>query len=327
MVWKEVLNTYGGSPLDRRNNFRKGVELIERAEASTYARCLVLDERLRVLEADGYLAWMPRNQVDPKMVYMEAFLGDWVRSEDETWACFAVHLQAGAEAARFEGNGTQFSELRALTGRGSLSMEERAIASHSKSLMEFHKRHRFCGLCGNPTVAEEGGSRRRCSKNLVGEEARDGVHGQCHGMWFPRSDPVVIAVVVSEDRCLLARKAEWPLGVYSALAGFMEHGESCEDAVRREIFEEAGIHVGACRYHSSQPWPFPYSLMLGFLAEAKTTTITVDEQELETARWFTVDEVQAMVSSTEGERLPPAMAIAHQLAASFARRDPIASFH
>mmetsp|Transcript_10501 Transcript_10501/g.32115 ORF Transcript_10501/g.32115 Transcript_10501/m.32115 type:complete len:327 (+) Transcript_10501:38-1018(+) len=325
MAYQEVLNTYSGSPLDRRNNFRKGIELIEQAEASAYAKCVVLDAKLRVLEADGSITWIPRRDVDREQVEMEAFLGDWVRSEEEIWTCFVALLRADADTARFEKD-ARFAELRGLTGRGRLSMEERAIASHSKSLMEFHRRHRFCGLCGSSTVAEEGGSRRRCSNNPLGEHARDNVPGQCRGMWFPRTDPVVIAVVVSGDRCLLARKAEWPPGVYSALAGFMEHGESCEDAVRREIFEEAGIRVGACRYHSSQPWPFPYSLMLGFLAEAKSTTISVDEQELETARWFTVEEVHAMIDSTEGERLPPPMAIAHQLAASFARRDAIAAF-
>jgi NAD+ diphosphatase len=142
-------------------------------------------------------------------------------------------------------------------------------------MLFWHSRHRFCGLCASPTRSEEAGHMRRCTDPA------------CHTMHFPRTDPAVIMLVTDGDRALLGRNKNFPLpGMYSTLAGFVEPGESLEGAVAREVREETAIEVAGVHYHSSQPWPFPANIMLGFYAEAATTEISVDYGELEDARWF-----------------------------------------
>jgi len=212
--------------------------------------------------------------------------------------------------------------LRALAH--TLPAADAALAAHARSLLEFHARHAFCGRCGQPTRVASHGAKRRCTAE------------NCSGEWFPRTDPVVIAVVVDveRDRCLLGRQARWPVGRFSALAGFMEHGESCEEAVAREVREEAGVvvDVGRCRYHSTQPWPFPYNLMVGMVAAGSgAVDIAAGDGELEDARWFTREEMAEMVHRCDdkdgGElRVPPPMAIAHHLCKAFADRHPITIF-
>lgn len=244
-MWVDVINTYAGSPLNRLNNERKEVDLFVRVEASPKAVCVVFDGRYQVLASkEGCLAWIERDRLWEKLTgagveensVTEAFLGEWDRMEDGVWTCFAVQVASGLNGMFDElCPEAKFVNLRAMSVSKNISMEELAVAAHGKALMEFHRRHRFCGLCGAETVAEEGATKRRCQRNIAGENARHDVPGTCPGMWFPRTDPVVICVVVDGNRCLLGRKKEWPHGVYSALAGFMEHGESCEDAVRREV--------------------------------------------------------------------------------------------
>ena len=141
-------------------------------------------------------------------------------------------------------------------------------------MMFWHSRHRFCGLCGNPTRSEEAGHMRSYTDPA------------CNTMHFPRTDPAVIMLVSDGDRALMGRSKHFPPGMYSTLAGFVEPGESLEMAVAREVREETGIEIGPVHYHSSQPWPFPANIMLGFHAEALTTEITVDYGELEDARWY-----------------------------------------
>ena len=169
--------------------------------------------------------------------------------------------------------GVRFADLRQLAGR--LERQEGALLAFARAMLFWHSRHRFCGLCGNPTRSEEAGHMRRCSDP------------GCQTMHFPRTDPAVIMLVTHGDRALLGRNKNFPVpGMYSTLAGFVEPGESLEDAVAREVREETAIAVSAVHYHSSQPWPFPANIMLGFHAEAASTEITVDYSELEDARWF-----------------------------------------
>jgi NAD+ diphosphatase len=177
-----------------------------------------------------------------------------------------ARLATGLEAAT-----VRFADLRQLAGR--LDQHEAALLAHARAMMYWHARHRFCGVCGSPTKSEEAGHMRRCTAPT------------CNAMHFPRTDPAVIMLVTHGDDALLGRSRHFPPGMYSTLAGFVEPGESLEDAVAREVREESGIVVGAVHYHSSQPWPFPANIMLGFYAEALSREITIDFGELEDARW------------------------------------------
>jgi NAD+ diphosphatase len=176
-----------------------------------------------------------------------------------------------------------------------LSDDDAGLLAYAQSLLHWHRTHRFCGRCGEPLTAIEAGFARRCTNEHV-------VH--------PRTDPVVIMLVVDGDRALLGRQPSWPEGRYSALAGFVEPGESLEAAVSREVKEEAGVEVGQVRYRASQPWPFPASLMIGFEAEYAGGVADAADDELEEARWFD----RAELADDAGDLiLPPRMAIARRL--------------
>lgn len=182
---------------------------------------------------------------------------------------------------------------------------ESAILAQARSLIDWHARHRFCAVCGSPSELADGGYVRRCRNEVCGAEH------------FPRTDPVVIMMVLRGDACLLGRQPRFMPGMYSALAGFVEPGESIEEAVRREVLEEVGIRAGAVRYVASQPWPFPSSLMIGCFAEALEETITIDAEELDEARWFPKSDIPAMLArsmTSEQPRMPPPLSLAHQLA-------------
>jgi len=167
----------------------------------------------------------------------------------------------------------RFHDLRYL---GSiLPADEANLAAHARALVSWHRLQGFCGVCGQPTRAESAGNTRVCTDPGCGQQ------------FFPRVDPAIIVLVASGAQCLLGRQTNWPEGRYSTIAGFVEPGESLEDAVRREVMEETNVAVGEIRYHSSQPWPFPSSLMLGFQAEALSREIRLNDGELEDAAWFT----------------------------------------
>jgi NAD+ diphosphatase len=175
-----------------------------------------------------------------------------------------------------------------------------ALLAYAKAMTHWHHRHRFCGDCGSPTTSVHGGAVRVCTNERC---------GQHH---FPQTDPAIIVLVASENRCLLGRQPSWPEGLYSTLAGFVEPGESLEAAVVREVREETGVEVGEIRYFSSQPWPFPSSLMLGFTAQAVSDAIRVDQDELENARWFTREEMRDMLKRGT-LKLPFKLAISYHL--------------
>ncbi len=173
------------------------------------------------------------------------------------------------------------------------------------SLLAWHASHRFCGKCGQPSEMRIGGYKRVCTA--------------CATEHFPRTDPVAIMLTVTRDRCILGRGRHFPPNMYSALAGFIEPGETIENAVRRETFEESGIRLGRVVYHASQPWPFPYSLMIGCFGEALDENITPDTAELEDCRWFDRAEVLSMLDRTHPTLFtPPPGAIAHHLIRAWA---------
>jgi len=206
---------------------------------------------------------------------------------------------AGMDEGRTAQIGVRFADLRQLGAR--LERREGALLALARAMMFWHSRHRHCGLCGSPTKSEEAGHMRRCTDP------------GCDAMHFPRTDPAVIMLVTDGDRVLLGRNKNFPApGMYSTLAGFVEPGESLEDAVAREVREETAIEVGAVHYHSSQPWPFPANIMLGFYAEATSTAITVDYGELADARWFERDWLLSHADD-DSFRLPRLDSIARRL--------------
>jgi len=206
-----------------------------------------------------------------------------------------VELREAAAAAQLPSS-TELRELRPLTPV--LSPQSASLLAYARALSLWKARHRFCGVCGAPNLPARAGHVMRCS--------REG----CANETFPRLDPAIIVLVsdAGGERALLGRQASWPAGRYSTIAGFVEPGESLEDAVVREVEEETGVHVTDVRYESSQPWPFPSSLMLGFRAVARTHEITLRDGELEDARWFTRADVAAGHPT-----LPPAGSISARL--------------
>ena len=162
-----------------------------------------------------------------------------------------------------------------------LGHADSAVLAYASALVHWHRTHRFCGACGQPTKSVRGGHVRRCTG------------AACRREHFPRTDPAVITLVIDGDRCLLARRRDWAPGRRSTVAGFVEPGETLEHTVAREVLEEVGVRVGEVRYRGSQPWPFPQSLMLGFRAVAETTSITVDGDEIAEADWYTPERIHA----------------------------------
>jgi NAD+ diphosphatase len=212
------------------------------------------------------------------------------------------------EIAALPAGFTAMTARELLTLTPPLPGELLAQFAQAASLLAWHERTRFCGCCGSPVKSQAGGSQRVCTA--------------CGHIAFPRTDPVAIMLVVDKaaQRCLLGRTPHFPPGMYSALSGFVDAGESVEEAARREVFEESGIRIGQIRYQASQPWPLPHSLMLGFVAEALTTEISRDPAELEDCRWFTRSEVAQMMArlaqspaDTSAPLPPPVGTIAHRL--------------
>ena len=240
------------------------------------------------LEADEpRLGWVP-----PLADYIEEATEDpvFLGLSGET-PCFTADFSAMDEdqaKARFC-EGAKFIDLRSIAGE--LGPASASIAATAKGVLSWHATHPFCARCGAPSLIENGGWRRKCES--------------CNGLHFPRTDPVVIMLILRDDQVLLGRQSVWPPGLYSLLAGFMEPGETFEDAVRRETKEETGIDVGRVGYLGCQPWPFPSNLMIGCVAEAESQTIKLDPNELEDAQWISRAKMSIILEGKHPRIAPP----------------------
>jgi len=214
---------------------------------------------------------------------------------------FAVAIDPAAAAALKADNAFEVTDLRSIAVRGLIEADHLPPLAEGKALLNWHTRHRFCPNCGSATQPVEAGWRRDCPS--------------CQTPHFPRTDPVAIMLPVASDRCVLGRSHRFQPGMWSCLAGFIEPGESIEDAVRRETHEEAGIVCGRVAYFRSQPWPFPTSLMIGCHAEAISHDIVIDRNELADARWFDREEVASMIARKhpDGLTAPAPVAIAYHI--------------
>ncbi len=216
-------------------------------------------------------------------------------------AVFGMGISQGSVEKLAGRDDVAVTELRGMAMQGAIPAEELSAIAMAKSMVTWHQRHGFCANCGARTAMKEGGWKRDCPN--------------CKAEHFPRTDPVVIMLVTSGDKCLMGRQQRFPPGMYSCLAGFVEAAETIEDAVRREVFEEAGIRCTDVRYYMTQPWPYPSSLMIGCAARALNEDVVVDRAELEDARWFSRDEARLMITRKHPDRLagPHPFAIAHHL--------------
>jgi len=303
-------HVFAGNPLDRGEVERRDEDWIAARATDPDSRFLpmrgphVLVNAAATGSGEPALGWLPWNSLAPHVTDPSPLLLGML--EGTTY--FAIDLggdEPAAVAVEAMG-GYRFEEARA-AAETLLSATEAGIMAQGRAQVNWHNRHGFCSVCGHATQVRRGGQKRECPA--------------CKAEHFPRTDPVIIMLVSDGDRCLLgqSRGRLQAMNRYSALAGFMDQGEAIEEAVAREVMEEAGIRVRSVRYHSSQPWPFPSSLMIGCHAEADSTSINMDDEEMTDVQWFDRSEVLlALQEKSEKLRLPGPIAIAHHLIRAWA---------
>lgn len=294
--WESSL-PYSGNPLDRAETLRWDADWIESLWTDSATQVLTF-AHLRCRLVDAHIDWRPVGELREDAPWI--FLGLCPESGRALLAADVTNPAISPDEL-----GEEFFDVR--KAAAILPHGESAIVAHGRSVLDWHARNRFCPKCGTLTEKRRGGQQRVCSAEA------------CKAEHYPRVDPVVIMLVTRRDEtgdyCLMGRQVEFPLGMMSALAGYIEAGESIEEAVRREIHEETGVVVGAVRYVMSQPWPFPSNLMIACIAEARTEVITIDPKELEQAHWFHREEVRRALNGDEtvGFFVPNRVAVAHHL--------------
>lgn len=299
-------NTFAGNPLDRAGDLRNDPDWIAEQAAKPYAQAMILWEGRPLIEEgpDGpRLAWVSMAHARDMVRDRDLFLGLW---KDEP--VFAIEFEGSIDPTQgpLRGLGA-FHEMRAAAAV--LPAADAAMAGGAKSLFDWRRKHGFCANCGTLSQTASGGWKRVCPA--------------CGTEHFPRVDPVTIMLPVfkggAEPICLLGRQAAWPEGRMSALAGFLEPGETIEEACAREVKEEAGLTVIDTAYHSSQPWPFPSQLMIGLIAEVSDDQARPDQTELEAVAWLTRAEALAVIAGDHPTiQAPPPFAIAHNLIKAWA---------
>jgi NAD+ diphosphatase len=316
---------FAGNPLDRLSAIRDDAAQITELSAAPGARAAVFVQSMPVLGRDGKRLFGLHPFAEARRfgpAQAEVLLG-----QDEIGPVFALLLPDEAATAETPPDAADFvdqrrlilpgkpelyiRELRIIANKEALPRVEVAILGQAKAILHYHATHPHCARCGAPTHAAGAGWRRVC--------------GACGAQHFPRTDPVAIMLVEHGDFCLLGRQPRFPENMYSCLAGFVESGETLEEAVRREVMEEAGIAVGPVRYVASQPWPFPASIMIGCRADALSRDIVIDRTELEDCRWFSRADARTMIEGRheQGFFAPNPMAIARTLLEHWLREDRV----
>ena len=294
--------TFAGNPLDRASERRGDASWMAEAWDNPNAIAIALWNGSPLVEdapGDGktaQIAYLPAAMA--RRVAVEAdrqlFLGLWKGTP-----VFAIDLEDDADptAGPLAGMG-RFEDLRAAAPR--LPAPDAGMIATAKGMFEWSRRHRCCSVCGHAVQVAEAGWKRACPA--------------CAAEHFPRTDPVVIMLATYGEQCLLGRQPRFPKGMYSALAGFLEPGETIEEACARELKEEAGLTATSVTYYAAQPWPYPSSLMIGLFAEVSDTDATPDQTELDEVRWFTREETRRLIAGElPGAWAPPPLAIAHHL--------------
>ena len=296
----EKTHIFAGNPLDRADRQRRDPAWIEAAYRDPNSQVLAFSQ-LNVLidsSAGAQLAWVGATRIAQLAVDVPpVFLG--LRNGI---AHFALDISSVGDPVHELGLDETRSFQDARMTAMALPIADTGIVAQSRAQLDWHRRHRFCSACGEPTTSGKGGHVRSCAA--------------CKAEHFPRTDPVAIMLITVGDRCLLGQSAGpmVRMGMYSALAGFIDQGESIEEAVRREVREEAGIEVGAVHYHSSQPWPFPSSLMIGCHGAALSQEIHMDTEEMADVSWFDRADILAAFADEHARlKLPGPLAIAHHL--------------
>jgi len=292
-------NVFEGLGLDRAAHRRRDQDWLTARLADPATRFLpVWRERNLIRPGEKPApAWLTADSASGLIVEQAAIVFLGVDGECAHFALSLSHLDEDAARGFIDAHG-ELAELRAIGAL--LDAPDAALLAYGRAITTWHHRHRFCGSCGQPTVSDEGGHMRRCSDP------------SCATVHFPRTDPAVIMAIEHDDRLLLGREHTWPPGMHSVLAGFVEPGESLEETVAREVLEEAGLTVTDIRYHSSQPWPFPASIMLGFTGRAIDDAIRLQEPEIEHIGWY---DRAFLLNSPEDEtfRMPTRFSIARRL--------------
>ena len=292
---------FAGNIIDRQSE-KRGEEDVPKALADPSAKLMLLKAGRILLKADGDV-FEPYFKVDEAAAYAPA-LGEAVllgRNDESP----VLAVPGGFDPETLPQT-MKAIDYRSVNVQGLIDPAALGAMAQGAALLAWHASHRFCSKCGHRSEIRAGGYRRLCPN--------------CGTEHFPRTDPVAIMLAVTEERCLLGRGPHFLPGMYSALAGFIEPGETIEAAVRRETLEESGIRLGRVIYHASQPWPFPYSLMIGCFGEALNEDIRFDGDELEDCRWFTRAEVRTILAGdkSSGIFVPPKAAIAHHLIRAWA---------
>lgn len=286
---------FTGGTLDRADRLRQDTDALAAIAADWRARLLKLDSLQPEVTDDGRLGWTSLAEAPDDAELILLGLDDSARPH---FAAFVPGMRVS--------NAPAMRSPALMAALHSLAPGEAATYAAARSLIDWHARHGFCANCGTATEIFRAGWGRKCPS--------------CDAEHFPRVDPVVIMIAEHDGRALLGRGKGWPPGRYSALAGFLEPGESIEEAVAREIEEESGVPVSNVRYIASQPWPFPSSLMMACVATASNDTITLDTNELEDAIWVSREEVQRVLAGGEGSFIaPPPYAIAYTLLTEWAK--------